>query len=140
MNENGSGRPSMVYLKVTADGEVQQAVAYLRVSALGAERAAALIAQRDALQRFADDAGYKVVRWYEEGQGVELEGSVLDQLLEDVVSEGREFNAVLVWNWSRLSRDRFRMVQIERTLRAHGMDLVSVNRESSARRLGAAVG
>ena len=93
---------------------------------MGAERAAALIAQRDALQRFADDAGYQVVRWYEEGPGVELEGSVLDQLLADVVSEGREFNAVLVLNWSRLSRDRFRMVQIERTLRAHGMDLVSV--------------
>ena len=91
---------------------------------MGAERAAALIAQRDALQRFADDAGYQVVRWYEEGPGVELEGSVLDQLLADVVSEGREFNAVLVLNWSRLSRDR--LVQIERTLRAHGVDLVSV--------------
>ena len=45
---------SLVYLKVSEDAQVQIAVAYLRTSARGAERALALVEQQTAVQRFAD--------------------------------------------------------------------------------------
>ena len=48
------------------------------------------------------------------------------RLMADVVSEGREFNAVLVWDHSRLSRNAVELADVRRTLREHGVDLVSV--------------
>ena len=44
----------------------------------------------------------------------------------DVVSEGRKFNAVLVRNYSRLSRNAAELAELTRKLREHGVDLVSV--------------
>ena len=35
------------------------------------------------------------------GDGVALDGTALPRLVENVVSDGREFSAVLVWNYSR---------------------------------------
>ena len=86
----------------------------------------ALVEQQNALQRFADEAGYKVVGWYLEGDGVEVTEPALSRLMADVVSEGREFNAVLVWNYSRLSRNAAELAELTRKLREHGVDLVSV--------------
>ena len=128
---NGSGGPGpdwppLVYLKSSAEGEVQIAIAYLRTSAEGVQRVVALVEQQNALQRFADDAGYKVVGWYVEGDRVELNETALSRLMADVVTEGREFNAVLVWNHSRLSRNAVELAEVMRTLREHGVDLVSV--------------
>ena len=48
----------------------------------GFERAAALVAQQNTLQRFADD-GYEMVRWYAEGEGVDLDGAALSQSMDD---------------------------------------------------------
>ena len=122
----GPDRFPLVHLKVSAEGEVQIAVAYLRSSAEGVQRVAALVEQQNALQRFADDAGYKVVGWYVEGDGVELNETALSRLMADVVSEGREFNALLVCNHSRLSRNAAEFAELRRALREHGVDLVSV--------------
>ncbi len=47
-------------------------------------------------------------------------------LVEDVASEGRECNAVLVWNYSRLSRNAAELAEVKLTLREQGIDLVSV--------------
>ena len=129
LNETGGSGPdwlSAVYLKVSAEGQVQIAVAYLRTSATGAERALALVEQQNGLQRFADESGYKVVGWYVEGDGVEVTEPALSLLLADVVSEGRAFNAVLVWNYSRLSQNAAELAELTRKLREHGVDLVSV--------------
>ena len=52
-------------------------------------------------------------------------GSELPRLMDDVVSEGREFNSVLVWNYSRLSQNVAQVAELERTLREPGVDLVS---------------
>ena len=122
----GPDRLSLVYLKVSAEDEVQIAVAYLRTAAEGVQRVVALVDQQNALQRFADDAGYKVVGWYVEGDGVELDETALSRLVADVVTQGREFNAVLVWNYSRLSRNAAEFAEVRRTRREHGVDLVSV--------------
>ena len=115
-----------LYLRVSADGQLQVAVAYLRTSAEGAQRALALVEQQNAIQRFADEASYKVVHWYVDGDGVEVTEPALSRLMADVVSEGREFNAVLVWNYSRLSRNAAELAELTRKLREHGIDLVSV--------------
>ena len=127
MNESGNQGRTLVYLRVAADGQVKRAVAYLRVFAHGFERVAALIKQQIGIQRVADDAGYEVVRWYEEGDGVELDRSALGQLLGDVFRDDREFNTVLVWNSSRLSRDDVRLAELQQTLCEHGVDLVEVS-------------
>ena len=129
LNETGGSGPdrlSLVYLRVSAEGQVQIAVAYLRTSAEGVQRALALVDQQNALQRFADDAGYQVIGWYVEGDGVELNETARSRLMADVVFEGREFNAVLVWDHSRLSRNAAEFAEVRRTLREHGVDLVLV--------------
>ena len=46
--------------------------------------------------------------------------------MADVVSEGRDFNAVLVWNHSRLSRNAAELAELTRKLGEHGVELVSV--------------
>ena len=66
-----------------------------------------------------------MVGWYLEGGGVELNETALSRLMADVISEGHEFNAVLVWNHSRLSRNAAELAEVSRTLREHGIDLVS---------------
>ena len=122
----GPDGATLLYLRVSEDGQLQIAVAYLRTSAEGAQRALALVEQQNALQRFADEAGYEVVGWYVEGDGVEVTEPALSQLMADVVPEGREFNAVLVWNYSGLSGNAAELAELTRKLREHGVDLVSV--------------
>ena len=130
----GMDRASLVYLRVSKEGELQRAVAFLRVSADELEGTLALIKQENSLERFAHDAGYKIVGRYVEGDGVELSGTALARLMDEVVSEGRGFNTVLVWNWSHLSRNAAEFAELRRTLREHGVDLVSATESA---RLGA---
>ena len=131
--DTGPDGLSLVYLRVSEDAQVQIAVAYLRTSARGAERALALVEQQNAVQRFADAAGYKVVGWYVEGDGVGVEVTepALSQLMADVVLEGRAFNAVLVWNYRCLSGNPAELAELKRKLREHGVDLVLVADGSS---------
>ena len=131
--DTGPHGATLLYLRVSAEGQVQRAVAYVRTSATGAERALALVEQQNALQRFADAAGYKVVGWYVEGDGVGVEVTepALSQLMADVVPEGREFNAVLVWNYRCLSGNPAELAELKRKLREHGVDLVLVADGSS---------
>ena len=121
----GPDGATFLYLRVSADGQLQVAVAYLRTSAEGDERALALVEQQNAIQQFADEAGYKVVQWYVDADGVEVPEPALSRLMADVVSGGRKFNAVLVWNYSRLSRNAAELAKVSRTLREQGIDLVS---------------
>ena len=128
----GPDGATLLYLRVSSEGRVQRAVAYVRTSATGAERALALIAQQNALQQFADDASYEIGGWYMEGDGVELNETTLSRLMADVVVEGREFNAVLVWNYARLGRDRAELAELRRKFREHGVGLVSATQSGSS--------
>ena len=58
------------------------------------------------------------------GEGVQ-EMSALASLLSAAECQEPEFDAVLVWNFSRLSRDRARFAEIRRTLADRGVRLVS---------------
>ena len=127
----GPDGATFLYLRVSADGQLQVAVAYLRTSAEGDERDLALVEQQNALQRFADEASYKVVHWYVDADCVEVSEPALSRLMADVVSEGRRFNAVLVWNYSRLTRNPAELAELTRKLREHDIDLVSVADGSS---------
>ena len=122
----GPDGATLLYLRVSEDGHLQIAVAYLRASGQGLQRALSLVEQQNALQQFADANGYKVVGWYLEGDGVELNETARSRLMADVNSDQREFNAVLVWNHSRLSRNAAELAEVSRTLREQGIDLVSV--------------
>ena len=122
----GPDRATFLYLRVSEDGQLQVAVAYLRTSAEGDERDLALVEQQNALQRFADEAGYKVVHWYVDGDGVEVNEPALSRLMADVVSGGRKFKAVLAWDHSSLSRNAAELAELTRKLREQGVDLVSV--------------
>ena len=66
-----------------------------------------------------------------EGDGVEVTEPALSQLMAAVVPEGREFNAVLVWNYRPLSGNMAELTELKRKLREHGVDLVSVADGSS---------
>ena len=129
LNESrpGMDRVSLVYLRFSKEGELQRAVAFLRVSADELEGTLALIKQENSLERFAHDAGYKIVGRYVEGDGagVELSGTALARLMDEVVSEGRGFNTVLVRNWPPLRRNAAEFAELRRTLREHDVDLVS---------------
>ena len=122
----GPDGATFLYLRVSADGQLLVAVAYLRTSGEGDERVLALVEQQNAIQQFADEAGYKVVQWYVDADGVEVPEPDLSRLMADVVSGGRKFNAVLVWNYSRLSRNPAELAELTRELREHGVDVVSV--------------
>ena len=126
LNDERAQRMSPAYLRVSAAGNLQRAVAYLRVSAPGLDRITALVEQQNALQRFADDAGFKIGRWYIAGDdGAESDVTALSRLLGDVATEGCEFNVVLVWNYSRLSRNAAGLAEVKRRLLEHGVQLVS---------------
>ena len=75
LNEAGAAGLSLAYLNVAADGHVKRAVAYLRVAVQGLEGMATLVEQQNAVQRFADAAGYDVGRWYVEDDGVAPEAT-----------------------------------------------------------------
>ena len=62
-----------------------------------------------------------------EGDGVEVTEPALSQLMAGVVPEGREFNAVLVWNYSGLSGNMAEFTELRRTFREHGVDLIAVS-------------
>ena len=83
----------------------------------------ALVEQQNALERFADEAGYKVAHCYFGGDGVDVSEPALSRLMADLVCEGRKFNAVLVWNNSRLSHN---VAELKRKLRGYGVDPGSV--------------
>ena len=108
---------------------------YLRVSATGSDAAMYLVEQQNAVQRFADEGGHEVSRYYlDSGSDGRTPGTALrlDQLLEDAKSDECDFNAVVVWSFSRLSRDITRFAAVRQTLADYGIVLVSITETSNA--------
>ena len=87
--------------EIADDGRPRNAVAYVRSAVESAE---AMALQREALQTWADGAGCHIVRWYGEGGKAAGKDPELDKLLMDAASDGRGFDAVLVWDYARVSR------------------------------------
>lgn len=106
---------------------MKRAVIYIRVSTLDQAREGySLAAQRHALQEWAVRHGYAIVYVYaDEGiSGRDIaHRPAMKQLLADV--QTGEYDAVLVWALSRLTRSVADLYDTWDTLQAHGVELIS---------------
>ena len=124
MNENGNGN--------NLPFESWKAAAYIRVSSANQNSLSGMDGQRNAIQGFASKHGLKIVCFYEafgSGHGAE---SVCQRLLEDVQSGGREFDMILVYQHSRLTRDRGVFLSAMNVFEDQGIPVVSVNEPVSS--------
>lgn len=90
----------------------------------------------EAATRYADTAGYQVVRTYMETGAADNEWPAVAQLLDDTASSDRDFDAVVFWSCSRMSRNVQRFIALRRTLSEAGARVVSVTepaRETDSR-------
>jgi site-specific DNA recombinase len=80
------------------------AVAYLRCSTDG-QVDASIPAQKSAVQKYADEHGYRILRWHaDEGiAGWREEREAFQQLIADL-DRRHDFRAVLAWDQNRFSR------------------------------------
>ena len=115
------------YVRVSFEDEERMRVAiYVRSATQSAEGTAALLKQLEAATRYADEAGYQVVRTYIETGAAGPEWPAVAQLLDDAASSERDFDAVVVWSFSRLSRNVQRFIALRRTLSDGGVRVMSV--------------
>ena len=116
--------------------EPRRVAAYLRVNAVGAVGGTQLVEQQNAVQRFADENGLEVCRWYVEtaSGSAGAEHPALDRLLADVASDARDFDCLVVWSLSRLSRSLARLAAVCRELADCGVALVSVSEAPAGHR------
>ena len=138
MNGRVIGAPDGVtYVRVSYEDEERVRVAvYVRSAAQSAEGNQQVLAQLAAVTRYADEAGYQVVRTYIETGVAGPEWPAVAQLLDDAASSERDFDAVVVWSYSRLSRNVRRFITLRRTLSDAGVRLVSVTEPTGETNLG----
>ena len=111
-------------------------VGYVRVSSGNSPSQAqeGIAAQREALERFAEEHGYEIVGWYVDGEpgsedSDDEDGSfrpALRRLLADARFPDSNFGTVLVWKLSRLSRNQAQFILVRRALQDAGVDVHSV--------------
>ena len=136
MNGGLMGAPDGVtYVRVSYEDEERVAV-YVRSSAQNAEGTEQLLAQLAAVTRYADAAGYEVVRTYIEAGEPGPEWPAVAQLLDDAASSERDFDAVVVWSFGQLSRNVQRFIALRRTLSDAGVRVVSVTEPTREMNLG----
>ena len=116
--------------------EGRRAAGFIRNSSanqVDAQRSIA--AQKDAIQRFAQANGLEIVGWYVNGGDDDAEddasegsGSLpaREALLADARSPERVFDTVLVWKFSRLSRNTLEFVTIVSVFEKSGVTVTSV--------------
>src|SRR3982751_5577413 len=87
--------------------QTKKAVAYIRISSQRQINNESPSTQREAIQRYADANGVKIVRWFEDiartGKNAEREG--LQELLEYCIQHKGELSYWIVYNMRRASRD-----------------------------------
>ena len=138
LNGKLMGAPDGVtYVRVSYEDEERVRVAvYVRSSARNAARTEQLLSQLAAVTRYADAAGYQVVRTYIETGEPGPEWPAVAQLLDDAASAERDFDAVVVWSFARLSRNVQRFIALRRTLSDAGVRVVSVVEPTQETNLG----
>jgi len=107
------------------EGNEVKAYGYLRVSGKGQIDKDGFDRQRDTIQRFADQAGITVPRFYEErgvsGTKGEEDRPTFQEMLTDILSNG--VRAVIVERLDRLAREYMVQEQLLVYLAAKGVDL-----------------
>ena len=104
-------------------------VGYVRVSAVTDDMADHVEAQKTAIQRFVEDRGGVVVRWYvdEDITGEGLDGPTLQRMLTDAESGAGGFPRVFVSSLNRLVRNASDFDSVMRRLTDAGVAVVSVD-------------
>ena len=132
LNEASEPGRVAVYSRVSAANQAPvRAVAYLRVSADESQRARQLVAQQEGVNRFAGDAGYEMVRWYADTGAAGSHQPAMTRLIGDANSTERDFDLVIVWSFSRVSRNPREFAQLRRTLAEAGVRIISATESAS---------
>ena len=84
---------------------MKNAIAYLRVSTEGQEDKYGLDAQREAVQKYADQNGYNIITWYEETGSGAHRRPILDGICLSDVVENPPIEAIIVYKNDRIARD-----------------------------------
>lgn len=105
----------------------RSAVGYIRVSLQGDDAHKSVDEQKRSINRYADERGIEIVKWYvDEGSGSGVERSSLQDLLTVARSPDHSFDEVLVWRMSWLIRSIPGFHAIRSELGESGVKLVSV--------------
>lgn len=123
---------------VKAMTEPVRAVAYVRVSTAGQEdRGSSIASQRETVTEYAAAKGWQLLDVVQEAasggvkEGEELSYEHRPQLLTLIErAEAREFDAVIVAKFDRLSRDYPSLVVLERRLERFGVSIYSAAEEN----------
>ena len=117
-------------------GEGRRAAGYIRVSSANqVDAQLSIAAQKDQITKFARANGLEIVGWYVDGGDDDAEddasegsGSLpaREALLADARSPERVFDTVLVWKFSRLSRNTLEFLTIVSVLKESGVTVTSV--------------
>lgn len=109
--------------------QLTSAVAYIRMST--DDQADSPDQQREAIERYAKENGFQIVRYYED-EGVPGNLSIrkgFDKMLADA-QNARDFEAILIWDISRFSRsDPVDAFFVLKPLRDAGVDIIPVSGE-----------
>ena len=114
----------------------RRSAGYVRVSSGNSpsEAQEGIAAQKEVIERFAEEHGYEIVGWYVDGgspggdvpTGSDDDPSALQELLSDAGSPERNFGTILVSSVSRLSRNIVEFHTIKSEFQKCGVTVVSV--------------
>ncbi|MDR9749303.1 recombinase family protein [Paenibacillus taichungensis] len=105
-------------------------VTYLRVSSeQQAERELSIPAQREALQRYADELGWSIVNEYiDEAKSAKTDGRPdFQRMIADAQKTDKHFDAIVVHKFDRFSRNRADHAIYKAVLKKHGVTVVSAS-------------
>lgn len=105
-------------------------VIYLRVSSeQQAERELSIPAQREALQRYADECGWTIVDEYvDEAKSAKTDARPdFQRMIADAQKSDKNFDAIVVHKFDRFSRNRADHAVYKALLKKHGVVVVSAS-------------
>ena len=82
---------------------MKNAIAYVRVYTEGQEDKFGIEAQRNAIQKYADENGYEILKWVEEVGSGAKERPLLEEIIYGVTNP--PFDALIVYKNDRVARD-----------------------------------
>ncbi len=102
---------------------------YIRVSGdEQADRGLPVAGQREGIQRYADAGGHEVVRWFvdEARPGSSDRRDAFQAMMRLAHAEPRPTDGIVIWSWSRFSRDQDDAHFWKASLRRQGVQILAV--------------
>jgi len=110
---------------MTASSEVW---AYIRVSSeQQAEQGLPVAGQREAIESYCQEHGYRIGRYFiDEAVSGGTDRRNQFQAMIDLASNGRKPHAIVMWSWSRFSRNQNDALFYKALLRRHGVQILTI--------------